>query len=146
MAPVELSEMTYYAVRGDTPPRRRTARADALVDGLAAHAATLRSTPATVDYFATSLPTILLFQDDLQAVQTTTAMLLEAQVAALRGDLDARAACVDDVLAREPSRLRALDLRRELSDAASPRSLPNDHVQIRMAPAAVDRGGGSDHT
>ena len=76
---------------------------------------TLRSTPATVDYFATSLPTLLLFQDDLQAAQTTTAMLLEAQVAALRGDVDAAAAGLDDVLAREPSRLRALDLRRELS-------------------------------
>ena len=41
-------------------------------------------------------------------------MLLEAQVAALRGDVDAAAARLDEVLAREPSRLRALDLRREL--------------------------------
>ena len=68
-----------------------------------------------MDYFATSLPTLLLFQDDLQAAQTTTAMLLEAQVAALRGDVDAAAAGIDEVLAREPGRLRALDLRRELS-------------------------------
>ena len=81
---------------------------------------TLRSTPATVDYFATSLPTLLLFQDDLQAAQTTTAMLLEAQVAALRGDVDRRGGGLDDVLAREPSRLRALDLRRELSAHPDP--------------------------
>ncbi|WP_456844755.1 DUF5107 domain-containing protein [Cellulomonas sp. P5_C6] len=114
MAPVAFSEMTYYAVLGS----RRLGddvRADALVDGLAAHAVMLRSTSATVDYFATSLPTLLLFQDDLQAAQTTTAMLLDAQVAALQGDVDAAAAGLDDVLAREPSRLRALDLRRELS-------------------------------
>ncbi|MDQ0373366.1 DUF5107 domain-containing protein [Cellulomonas humilata] len=115
MAPVEFSELTYYAVLGS----RRLgddARAGALVDGLATHAVTLRSTPATVDYFATSLPTLLLFQDDLQAAQTTSAMLLEAQVAALRGDVTAAAAGLEDVLAREPSRLRALDLRRELFD------------------------------
>ena len=114
MALVAFSETTYYAVLAS----RRLgddARADALVDGLAAHAVSLRSTPATPDYFATSLPTLLLFRDDPQAVQTTTAMLLEAQVAALRGDVDAAAARLDEVLAREPGRLRALDLRRELS-------------------------------
>lgn len=114
MAPVAFSELTYYAALAS----RRLGddvRAHALVDGLAAHAVTLRTTPATVDYFATSLPTMLLFQDDLQAAQTTTATLLEAQVAVLRGDVGAAAAGLDDVLAREPSRLRALDLRRELS-------------------------------
>lgn len=114
MAPVELSEMTYYAVLA----MRRLGdevRAETLVDDLAAHATILRSTLATVDYFATSLPTLLLFQDDLQAAQTTTAMLLEAQVCALRGEHDDAAAHLDEVLAREPSRLRALDLRRELS-------------------------------
>jgi tetratricopeptide (TPR) repeat protein len=114
MAPVEFSEMTYYAVVA-TRRLGDHVRADALVDGLAEHAAALRTTPAKVDYFATSLPTLLLFQDDLQAAQETTALLLEAQVAALRGDLDVAAAGLDDVLTREPSRLRALDLRRELS-------------------------------
>lgn len=114
MAPVELSETTCYAVLA----MRRlgdAVRADALVDDLAEHAERLRSTPATVDYFATSLPTLLLFQDDLQAAQTTTAMLLEAQVAALRGDRGVAASHLDEVLVREPGRLRALDLRRELS-------------------------------
>ncbi|WP_315093284.1 DUF5107 domain-containing protein [uncultured Cellulomonas sp.] len=113
MAPVQLSELTYYAVLA----RRRLGddlRADSLTDDLAQHAVTLRSTPATVDYFSTSLPTLLLFQDDLQAAATTTAMLLDAQVAALRGEHVTAAARVDEVLAREPSRLRALDLRREL--------------------------------
>ena len=119
MAPVAFSEMTYYAVLA-TRRLGDDVRADALVDGLAEHAATLRSTPATVDYFATSLPTLLLFQDDLQAAQTTTAILLEAQVAVLRGDLERAAARLDEVLDREPSRLRALDLRRELSALLDP--------------------------
>ncbi len=123
MAPVELSELTYYAVAA----MRRlgdTVRADSLVDDLAGHAERLRSTPATVDYFATSLPTLLLFQEDAQASRTTTAMLLEAQVAALRGDHETARLRLAEVLVREPSRLRALDLRRGLpgrSDADAAR-------------------------
>jgi tetratricopeptide (TPR) repeat protein len=119
MAPVELSELTYYAVLairrlGDE------AGADALVDRLAEHATMLRSRPATVDYFATSLPTLLLFQDDPQAALSTTATLLDAQVAALRGDVVLAGAHLQQVLGSEPSRLRALDLRRELSVLLDP--------------------------
>lgn len=119
MAPVEFSELTYYAVLA-TRRLGDEAAADALVEGLAAHAAMLHATPATVDYFATSLPTLLLFQDDLDAARTTTATLLEAQVAALRGDLETAGRELDTVLGREPSRLRALDLRRELTRLLDP--------------------------
>ena len=73
-----------------------------------------------MDYFATSLPTLLLFQDDLQLASTTTAALLDAQVAALRGDVGSANGHLEQVLAREPSRLRALDLRRELSGVLDP--------------------------
>ncbi|HEY3548625.1 MAG TPA: hypothetical protein VGK17_21330, partial [Propionicimonas sp.] len=114
MAPVAFSDMTYYSVLAS---RRLgdTAREQTLVAGLEDHARELHRTRAAVDYFATSLPTMLLFEDDLDAAQTTTAMLLDAQVLALRGDPEAGRALVDEVLERDPNRLRALGLRRELS-------------------------------
>ena len=116
MAPVAFSEMTYYSVLAS---RRLgyTAREKILVEGLEDYARSLHRTAAVVDYFATSLPTMLLFEDDLAGVQTTTAMLLDAQVLVLRGERSAARVLVDQVLEREPSRLRALDLRRELSGA-----------------------------
>ncbi|WP_372593504.1 DUF5107 domain-containing protein [Actinotalea sp.] len=113
MAPVAFSEMTYYSVLAS----RRVgdhAREQALIAGLEDHARSLRGATAGVDYFATSLPRLLLFEDDLGAVQATTATLLDAQVLALRGEPAAARELVDEVLLREPSRLRALDLRREL--------------------------------
>ena len=41
------------------------------------HARKLARTSAGIDYFATSLPTMLLFDDDLTARQRTTALFLE---------------------------------------------------------------------
>ena len=46
---------------------------------LLAYARKLQTQPAVVDYFATSLPTMLLFADDLQLRQETTALFLQAQ-------------------------------------------------------------------
>ena len=39
----------------------------------------LQKTAAQIDYFATSLPTMLIFDDDLQSRQETTALFLQAQ-------------------------------------------------------------------
>ena len=69
--------------------------------------AELRSTPARVDYFATSLPRMLLFADDLRARRETTATFLAAQAAALRGRGDEARVGVAAVLARDPSHLAA---------------------------------------
>jgi tetratricopeptide (TPR) repeat protein len=79
-----------------------------LVDGLEGYVAELRSTPARIDYFATSLPTMLLFTDDLQARHETTAAFLEAQVADLRGRRDAALTGIATVLDRDPNHLAAL--------------------------------------
>ena len=57
----------------------RAAKADALLRKLLAYARKLEKTPATIDYFATSLPTMLLFDDDLNERQRTNAMFLQAQ-------------------------------------------------------------------
>jgi tetratricopeptide (TPR) repeat protein len=77
------SEMTYFSALA----WRRLGeedRAVRLTDGLAAYAGELAATPATIDYFATSLPTMLLFTDDIQARRDATAAFLADRVAALR--------------------------------------------------------------
>ena len=108
------SELTYFSVIAYERLGDNTA-AKELTDVLEHAVEDLRATPAEVDYFATSLPTMLLFTDDLEARKITTALVLEAQVAVLRGDAHRGAELVDDALRREPSRVRALDLRRELT-------------------------------
>lgn len=101
------SEMTWFSAEA----WRRLGRADEaerLAGGLAEYAAELRRTPATVDYFATSLPTMLLFTDDIQARREVTAAFLAAQAAAARGRWDEARAGIAAVLARDPGHLPAI--------------------------------------
>jgi thioredoxin-like negative regulator of GroEL len=114
MRPQAFSEMTCFSALA----WRRLGhpdRAARLIDGLAAHLAELRGTPARIDYFTTSLPTMLLFDDDLQARQDTQAEFLAAQLAALRGQRDTALDHLAVVLAREPAHLPARALRAELA-------------------------------
>jgi hypothetical protein len=116
MATQAYSEMTYYSA---VASRRlgEDVGAEELIDGLQRYVKDLRSTQPRIDYFATSLPTMLLFTDDLESRRDTTALVLDAQVAALRGDRSGATHLIEDVLSREPSRVRALDLRRLLAGA-----------------------------
>jgi tetratricopeptide (TPR) repeat protein len=107
MSTQPYSEMTYFSALawrrlGDE------SRAWRLVEGLEAYVAELRSTPARIDYFATSLPTMLLFTDDLPARRETTAAFLAAQAADLRGRRDDALGGIAAVLARDPDHLPAL--------------------------------------
>ena len=109
------SEMTYFSVLA----ARRLGElgvAQIRTDELEQFIAELSSTPASVDYFATSLPTLLLFAEDLDARRATTTLILAAQLAALQGDTGRAGELVQDALVSEPSRVRALDLQRELAD------------------------------
>ncbi|HEY2881805.1 MAG TPA: DUF5107 domain-containing protein, partial [Pirellulales bacterium] len=60
-------------------------RADQLLIELTAYADDLEQCEAKIDYFATSLPTMLLFHDNLQSRQTDHAKLLRAQSLLGRG-------------------------------------------------------------
>jgi tetratricopeptide (TPR) repeat protein len=116
MAPQPYSENTYYSVLA----ARRLGEADyaeELVAGLADHTERLARTPARIDYFATSLPALLLFEDDLQHRQDLTVLLLRAQLALLGDDATARHH-LDAVLAADPSHELALDLARTLPAAS----------------------------
>ena len=61
----------------------RTGDARRLRDGLAAYVADESARRATTDYFATSLPTMLLFTHDIQQSQDARTATLRAQLAAL---------------------------------------------------------------
>ena len=73
-----FSEMTFYSALA-LEKLGRKAQAMKLLKSLLDYAKRLARTEAKIDYFATSLPTMLLFEDDLQFRQETTALFLEAQ-------------------------------------------------------------------
>jgi hypothetical protein len=104
-----FSEMTYYSALAWQRLGQK-AKATKLLRGLLAYARQLAKTPARIDYFATSLPTMLLFDDDLQAGQTTAALFLEAQAQLGLGQTTPARRLLRTVLRREPSHAHARDL------------------------------------
>jgi len=65
----------------------------------------------TIDYFTTSLPTMLLFNDDLQKRNLVEARFLEAQARLGLGETAAAHRILDEVLALDPNHAGAMDLR-----------------------------------
>jgi len=104
-----FSEMTYYSARA-LQRLGRKAEARRLLRTLLAGARRLAKTPATIDYFATSLPTMLLFDDDLPARQRTAALFLEAQARLGLGQTAAARRLLRMVLQRDPNHALAADL------------------------------------
>ena len=103
-----VSELTYYSARAlECLGRKREARR--LLRDLLAAARTLARTPATIDYFATSLPTMLLFDDDLPARQQTTALFLQAQARLGLGQTTEASRLLREVLRRDPNHALAAD-------------------------------------
>jgi tetratricopeptide (TPR) repeat protein len=118
MTPRSYSENTYYAVLA----ARRLGDdelADGLVSGLTAYTAELARTPAVIDYFATSLPALLLFDDDPQRRRDQTVQLLTAQLALLAGDEPEALRQVRAVLDTDPGHDLALELSRRLQTTGS---------------------------
>lgn len=103
------SEMTYYSALSLERLGRR-AEAHKLLRGLLTYARNLARQPAKIDYFATSLPTMLLFDDDLTARQLTTALFLEAQARLGLGETTAARRLLRTVLKRDPNHAVAADL------------------------------------
>ena len=104
-----FSELTYYsALSWDKLGQRAKARK--LFRELLAYAQKHQHSPAQIDYFATSLPTMLLFDDDLQFRQETTALFLPAQARLGLGETSKARSLLKAVLEREPSHALAQDL------------------------------------
>ncbi|HYY11448.1 MAG TPA: DUF5107 domain-containing protein, partial [Kineosporiaceae bacterium] len=92
----------------------RHVEADHLLGGLEQYARALVGRPAKVDYFATSLPDLLLFDDDLAERQHTRALLLQAFACAGRDELAGARRLVEQVLDTDPNLAAAQDLSRAL--------------------------------
>lgn len=113
-----FSEMTYYSALA----WRRLGNkklAHSLLKQLLRFSRQLATRPATMDYFATSLPAMLLFDDDLDARQKTTALLLEAQARLGLGELRAAGKLFRHVLQRDPNHAMAADFLSELQGRIS---------------------------
>ncbi|HXR46404.1 MAG TPA: DUF5107 domain-containing protein [Candidatus Limnocylindrales bacterium] len=107
-----FSEMAYYSALS-WEKLGQCVKAKKLLRELLAYARKLQMTTAKIDYFATSLPAMLLFDDDLQFRQQTTALFLQAQ-AHLGLDREAQArALLRQVLRRDPNHALAADLLKE---------------------------------
>jgi len=108
-----FSEMTYYSAMsleklGQLPKARK------LFQDLLKYARKLQKQRAKIDYFATSLPTMLLFEDDLRFRQETTALFLRAQAHLGLGRHSKARSLLQSVLHRDPNHSLAADFLREV--------------------------------
>ncbi len=109
-----ISEKTYYSALS----KRRLGLEDdcrALLGEMKAFSEGLLKKTPTVDYFATSLPTMLIFEDDLQNRQELSCTIILAQAHCGMGAVDQAKALLDDVLERDPTQTNARVLVEEIS-------------------------------
>jgi tetratricopeptide (TPR) repeat protein len=109
MAVQPYSEMTYYTILA-LKRLGREADAEQLRTGLAAHAQALLATSAKIDYFATSLPTMLLFDEDIDQSKNVSATVMLAQALLAAGQTDDATRLLQNVLHINPSHAVAADL------------------------------------
>jgi tetratricopeptide (TPR) repeat protein len=107
-----FSEMTFYSALA-WKKLGQSAKAKKLLRDLLAYAKQLQKSEAKIDYFATSLPTMLIFDDDLQHRQETTALFLQAQARLGLGKKMAAKKLLSAVLKRDPNHALASDLMAE---------------------------------
>lgn len=103
-----FSEMTYFSARSWERLGKVT-QAKRLLKDLLDYARTLEKQVAKIDYFATSLPTMLLFDADIQACQVTSARFLQAQALLGIGQQAKARTLLIDVLQREPHHAQATE-------------------------------------
>lgn len=109
MSVKSFSEMSYFSALALSRLGRKR-EAEKLLRDLLTYARALAKTEAKIDYFATSLPTMLLFDADLQSVQVNTARFLEAQALLGLGKRAAAREKLRSVLAADPAHALAADL------------------------------------
>jgi tetratricopeptide (TPR) repeat protein len=109
-----FSEMTFYSALSLEKFGEKS-KAIQLFRELLACALKLQKFKAKIDYFATSLPMMLLFDDDLQFRQETTVLFLQAQARLGLGQKSRAKKLLSVVLKRDPNHALAADLAAVLS-------------------------------
>jgi tetratricopeptide (TPR) repeat protein len=109
-----FSEMTYYNALA-LKRLGKTAEAETLLRELLRYANAFAEQPAKIDYFATSLPAMLLFEDDLQKRNTITATFLQAQARLGLGETAKAQELLGAVLLFDRNHALAVDLLSEVS-------------------------------
>ena len=104
-----FSAMTYYSAAAWQRLGRK-AKARRLLGDLLAYAEQWERAEAKIDYFATSLPAMLLFEDDMQFRQATAARFLQAQARLGLGQRARARRLLKGVLQRDPHHALAADL------------------------------------
>jgi tetratricopeptide (TPR) repeat protein len=104
-----FSEMTCYSALALVKLGKKS-QAQKLIRNLLSFAREMQKSTAKIDYFATSLPTMLLFDDDLQFRQGTTALFLQAQALLGLGKKVRAKSLLKTVLRRDPNHAAAADL------------------------------------
>jgi len=104
-----VSEMTYYSAMA-LKKIGRVAESRNLLRELQAYAVGLRHETPRVDYFATSLPAMLLFHDDLALRNRITSLFLEAQARLGLGQKTQARRLLKEVLALDRNHPMASDL------------------------------------
>ena len=113
MRVTSFSELSYYNALALTR-LGRAREADDLLQRLLEFAVALRTEDPKIDYFATSLPQMLLFEDDARKRNAVRADFLEAQARIGLGDIAAGRKLLDCVLGADPNNAYAADLLAEL--------------------------------
>ena len=104
-----ISEMTYWSALA-LKKLGRGAEATALLERIAAYGREIERTTPKIDYFATSLPAMLLFEEDLKERQKISAMFLQAQALLGLGETAAGMAMLGQVASLDTSHAAARDL------------------------------------
>jgi tetratricopeptide (TPR) repeat protein len=108
------SEMTFYNAMA-LKNLGRVSEARSLLVELQLYANKLAMEEPEIDYFATSLPSMLLFDEDLQKRNQLTAKFLRAQAALGLDDVEKASRLLDEVLTSDPNHGLASDLRQEMT-------------------------------
>lgn len=98
---------------------------------LAKFAATQMKTEPKIDYFATSLPNLLLFEDDLSKRNRVEAMLLSALAAHGLGDVQHAVLQLEQVVAMDPNHLLASEIIAWIKQQMEPAA---ESLEVRSKP------------
>ncbi|MCM5560170.1 DUF5107 domain-containing protein [Pleomorphomonas sp. JP5] len=110
------SEKTFFSALSLLALGRKD-EAEKLLGELRAYAEETMETPAKIDYFATSLPTMLLFDDDLQLRRRVSAHVMLAEAAIGLGDKENGREHLQAALKLDPNHALAADLLSDLPNS-----------------------------